>query len=86
MNNEFTLSRIASIVAGVLSAFGLAYVGIAQVWHLPYGDEINQTIGIVVQFISAVLAAWTGKKITDAKNASKAKAEQSADSTEEVKG
>ena len=49
-------------------------------------DEINQTIGIVVQFISAVLAAWTGKKITDAKNASKAKAEQSADSTEEVKG
>ena len=57
--------RIASIIAGILSALGLAYVGLAQIWNLPLANEINQSIAVVVQLISAVLAAFTGKSIAD---------------------
>lgn len=72
MEKEFTITRVASIAAGVLSALGLAYVGLSQIWNLPFGDQVNQTIGVLVQFISAVLAVYTGKKINDAKNVNKA--------------
>ena len=57
--------RIASIIAGILSALGLAYVGLAQIWSLPLANEINQSVAVVVQLISAVLAAFTGKSIAD---------------------
>lgn len=57
--------RIASIIAGILSALGLAYVGLAQIWNLPLANEINQSVAVVVQLISAVLAAFTGKSIAD---------------------
>ena len=63
--NGINAKRIASIVAGVLSALGLAYVGLAQIWSLPMANEINQSLGVVVQLISAVLAAFTGKSIAD---------------------
>lgn len=63
--NGLSAKRIASIVAGVLSALGLAYVGMAQIWDLPLANEINQSLGVVVQLISAVLAAFTGKSIAD---------------------
>ena len=63
--NGLNAKRIASIVAGVLSALGLAYVGMAQIWDLPLANEINQSLGVVVQLISAVLAAFTGKSIAD---------------------
>lgn len=63
--NGLNAKRIASIVAGVLSALGLAYVGLAQIWNLPLANEINQSLGVVVQLISAVLAAFTGKSIVD---------------------
>ena len=63
--NGLNAKRIASIVAGVLSALGLAYVGLAQIWNMPLANEINQSLGVVVQLISAVLAAFTGKSIAD---------------------
>lgn len=63
--NGINAKRIASIIAGVLSALGLAYVGLAQIWSLPMANEINQSLGVVVQLISAVLAAFTGKSIVD---------------------
>ena len=63
--NGINAKRIASIVAGVLSALGLAYVGLAQIWDLPLANEMNQSVGVVVQLISAVLAAFTGKSIAD---------------------
>lgn len=59
----FNAKRIASIIAGLLSALGLLYVGLAQIWHLPYADDIQQTIGVLVSFISAVLAVFTGQSI-----------------------
>lgn len=63
--NGINAKRIASIVAGVLSALGLAYSGLAQIWRLPLASEVNQSIGVVVQLISAVLAVFTGKSIAD---------------------
>lgn len=63
--NGINAKRVASIIAGVLSALGLAYVGLAQIWNLPMANEINQSLGVVVQLISAVLAAFTGKSIVD---------------------
>ena len=63
--NGLNAKRIASIVAGVLSALGLAYSGLAQIWHLPMASEVNQSVGVIVQLISAVLAAFTGKSIAD---------------------
>lgn len=63
--NGVNAKRVASIIAGILSALGLAYVGLAQIWDLPMANEINQSLGVVVQLISAVLAAFTGKSIAD---------------------
>lgn len=63
--NGVNAKRVASIIAGVLSALGLAYVGLAQIWDLPLANEINQSLGVIVQLISAVLAAFTGKSIAD---------------------
>lgn len=63
--NGVNAKRVASIIAGILSALGLAYAGLAQIWDLPMANEINQSLGVVVQLISAVLAAFTGKSIAD---------------------
>lgn len=63
--NGINAKRVASIIAGILSALGLAYVGLAQIWDLPLANEINQSLGVIVQLISAVLAAFTGKSIAD---------------------
>ena len=62
---KISISRIASIICGVLSAVGIAYVGLAQIWTLPMADQIQQTIGVIVSFISACLAVVTGKKMSD---------------------
>lgn len=60
---RLTPTRLASIVAGIISAVGLAYAGLAGVWGLPYAEEIQSTCGVVVSFISAILAVFTGKKL-----------------------
>lgn len=66
---KLSISRIASIVCGVLSAIGIAYVGLSQIWNLPMASEIQQTIGVIVSFISACLAVVTGKKLSDERKA-----------------
>lgn len=55
--------RIASIIAGVISALGLAYAGLAAIWGWPFADEIQKSAGVIVSLISAVLAVFTGQKI-----------------------
>ena len=72
MNNKATtVSRIASIVCGILSAISILYVGLSQIWHWPMAEQVSQTIGVIVSFISTALAVVTGKKISDEKGASK---------------
>lgn len=69
---KVSISRIASIICGVLSAIGIAYVGLSQIWALPLANEIQQTIGVIVSFISACLAVVTGKKLSDERRAENA--------------
>jgi hypothetical protein len=57
--------RVVSIIAGSLSAVGTAYVALAANWspvgfELPYPEQVNQTIAIVVQLMSMILAVVTG--------------------------
>jgi ABC-type amino acid transport system permease subunit len=61
-------SRVASIIAGVLSSLALGSVAIAEVWAsagfvLPYPQEVSGTIDAVIKVISAVLAAFTVTKV-----------------------
>lgn len=65
---KISVSRISSIVCGLLSAIGLLYVGLSQIWQLPMAEEVQQTIGVVVSFISSALAVVTGKKLSDEKS------------------
>jgi hypothetical protein len=51
--------RIVSIITGSLSALGLAYLGLAQIWGLPFANEVNESVAIVVQLLSTVLAVVT---------------------------
>lgn len=60
---SITPTRLASIVAGLVSAIGLAYSGLAVIWSLPYADKVQQTCGVIVSLISAVLAVFTGQKL-----------------------
>lgn len=47
------------IVIIVLPALATAYLGIAQIWELPYPDEISQTIIIVDTLLGACLGIST---------------------------
>jgi len=62
-----TASRITSIICGILSAISILYVGLSQIWAWPMAEQISQTIGVIVSFISTALAVMTGKKISDEK-------------------
>ncbi|MDR1567710.1 MAG: hypothetical protein LBS33_03390 [Streptococcaceae bacterium] len=55
--------RAASILAGVISLAGLTYAALASIWQLPYATEIQETSGVLVQFISGILAVLTANKI-----------------------
>ena len=66
---KLSISRVASIICGILSAIGIAYVGLSQIWALPLANEVQQTIGVIVSFISACLAVVTGKKLSDERRA-----------------
>jgi hypothetical protein len=63
-----SIKRIASIVTGCLSALGLAYVGLAGVWGFGYANEVQETVGIIVQLLSTALAVITGVSITTERN------------------
>ena len=39
-----------------LAAAGVLYLAIAAIWHLPYSDEINQSIVAVCAFLAAIIA------------------------------
>lgn len=62
-HSGMTPTRLASIIAGLVSALGLAYSGLAVIWNLPCADKVQQTCGVIVSLISAVLAVFTGKKL-----------------------
>ena len=54
MNNKVydILKWIAMIV---LPALATLYLGLSNVWNLPYGEEISATITLINTFLGAVL-------------------------------
>lgn len=38
-----------------LPAIAVLYVALAQIWHLPFGDEINKTIMAICTFLASIL-------------------------------
>lgn len=44
-----------------LPLIGTMYLGICEVWGLPYGDEINATIVIIATFMAGTLEIASSK-------------------------
>lgn len=59
------LKELSSIATTLLTAFGACYAGLAQIWGFPYADQVVSSIAVIVSLISAVLGAFTMKKISD---------------------
>lgn len=38
-----------------LPALGVLYLALSQIWHLPFGDEINKTVVAIATFLASVL-------------------------------
>lgn len=43
-----------------LPALGAFYLGIAEVWNLPFGDQVNMTIALLATLLGATLEVATG--------------------------
>ena len=43
-----------------LPALGILYLTICNIWNLPYGDEVNQTIIAVATFLATTLEIANG--------------------------
>ena len=44
-----------------LPAVGILYLGLCEVWHFPFGSEVNKTIALVATFLAATLEAFSNK-------------------------
>lgn len=42
-------------------ALGVLYLAISAIWHLPYGDEVNQSIVAIATFIATILEISTAQ-------------------------
>lgn len=55
-NTYNTLKRIAQVV---LPALGSLYFGLAQIWGLPYAEQIVGTIALIDTFLGVILGIST---------------------------
>lgn len=69
-----------------LYALGTAYLALAGVWGLPYGDEINKTIVIVGTLLASFLEISTSVYHKNQSQYIDISAELEEDETEEVEG
>ncbi|MDG4969241.1 hypothetical protein [Lactococcus lactis] len=60
-----SINEILSIVTTILTAVGAGYAGLANIWGFPFADQVVSSIAVIVSLISAVLGAFTIKKISD---------------------
>jgi len=44
-----------------LVALGALYLAVAEIWHLPFGNEINKTIVAIGTFLAIILETATAK-------------------------
>lgn len=67
LNNKLydVLKWIAQIVIPAIAAL---YFGLANIWELPYGEEIVGTLTVLDAFLGALLGISTVQYKKDAKN------------------
>lgn len=58
MSNE--LYDVLNKIQRWLPALGLFYIGIAKIWGLPFGNEINQTIVLAATLLGTTLEIANG--------------------------
>lgn len=56
---------ILSKIQRWLPAIGIFYLALCQIWHFPYGDEVNKTILALAAFLAATLEISTGRYHAD---------------------
>ena len=44
-----------------LTALGVLYLALAEIWRLPLGDEVNQTIVAVCAFLAVIIEIQKSK-------------------------
>lgn len=57
-NNQYDILK--KIALYVLPALATLILGLGQIWHLNYSQEISQTIALIVTFIDTVLGGILG--------------------------
>ena len=78
-----SIKEISSIVTTILTAVGAGYAGLANIWGFPFADQAVSSIAVIVSLISAVLGAFTMKKISD-RSTSNNVIQEAANSQEET--
>ena len=58
LTNE--LYDVLSKIQRFLPALGVFYLALAQIWGLPFGDEINMTIAALATLLGTALEISTG--------------------------
>ncbi len=56
-NKTYDILKYIALI--VLPALGAAYFGLAQIWGLPYGEEIVGTITVIDTLLGALLKIST---------------------------
>lgn len=56
-----TVYDILNKIQRWLPALGAFWLGLCEIWSLPYGNEINKTIAIIVTLMAATLEVFTSK-------------------------
>lgn len=62
---NITLKEVSSVATTILTAVGAGYAGLANIWGFPYADKTVASIAVIVSVISAVLGAFTIKKVSE---------------------
>ena len=58
-NKVYDILKYLTII--VLPAIGALYTGLAQIWELPYADQIPATITVICTFLGAILCISTAQ-------------------------
>ncbi|SFL17682.1 phage holin [Lactococcus garvieae] len=60
---NINLKQYASMATTVLTALGVLYTALSQIWGLPYGSEVANTTLAIAAFIASVLGLNTAKSV-----------------------
>ena len=58
-NKVYDILKYLTII--VLPAIGSLYTGLAQIWSLPYSEQIPATITVICTFLGAILVISTAQ-------------------------